>query len=80
MSPSCLLLSDEMDRANGAEIDAIAADCARGLQRLPLSAVDADPARLAAVTGAWYSRDLFTGGGPTTPSRATDPRGRVVKR
>jgi phosphoglycerate dehydrogenase-like enzyme len=71
MNPSCLLLSDEMDRANGAEIDAIAADCARGLQRLPLSAVDADPARLAAVTGAWYSRDLFTGGGPTTPSPAT---------
>jgi hypothetical protein len=53
MNPPCLLLSDEMDRANGAAIDAIAADCARPLQRLPLSAVDADPARLSAVTGAW---------------------------
>jgi phosphoglycerate dehydrogenase-like enzyme len=71
MTPPCLLLSDEMDRANGAAIDAIAADCARPLRRLALSAVDADPTRLDAVTGAWYSRDLFTGGGPTTPSPGT---------
>ena len=77
MTDEALLLSDHADRTLGERIDAIARDCAVRLERIALGSLadvtePAAAARLARVTCAWFSRDVFVGdgtGGPSLPSR-----------
>lgn len=71
MSRHVLLLSDAMHERLSSRIAGIARDAHAELSMLPLSAAGDPAGPLAAVTCAWYSRDLL-GRGPREPGGPTE--------
>lgn len=70
-----LLLSDEVDRAHGARLDAVASRRGVALQRLPLSRA---AGALAQIDVAFFSRELYEGSSLRQPGPLSDAFFRVA--